>query len=105
MIRPFLKADLPAVLSIWLSANQDATHLSLPPTYLALVRELLPQAEILIHESDPGQSDGFIGLSDSLIEGLFVARSARFHGVGRQLLNAAKEEKSFRLFKEKPSSV
>ena len=69
------------------------------------MRELLPQAEILIHEPDPGQSDGFIGLSDSLIEGLFVARSARFHGVGRQLLNAAKEEKSFRLFKEKPSSV
>ncbi len=86
MIRPFFK-------------SRPASY------YLAIVRELLPQAEILIHESDPGQSDGFIGLSASLIEGLFVARSARFHGVGRQLLNAAKEEKSFRLFKEKPSSV
>lgn len=75
MIRPFLKADLPAVLFIWLSPIGTPR---IYPCFL-LVRELLPQAEILIHESDPGQIDGFIGLSASLIEGLFVARSARFH--------------------------
>ena len=60
-----------------------------------MVREMLPHAEICVHEDDDTkQVDGFLGLNDHYIEGLFVKETMQSKGIGKQLLNHAKEFKS-----------
>ena len=55
----------------------------------------MPQAEIYVHEDDgTKQIDGFIGLNDTYIEGIFVKKAAQSKGIGKQLLGYAKEVKS-----------
>ena len=57
-----------------------------------MVREMLPHAEIYVHEDDcTKQIDGFIGLNDDYIEGVFVKETMQSKGIGKQLLNHAKE--------------
>ena len=56
---------------------------------------MLPHAEIYVHEDNcTKQMDGFIGLNNSYIEGIFVKETMQSKGIGRQLLNHAKEVKS-----------
>ena len=94
MIRKFESRDLDAVMQIWLQANLDA-HAFIPASFweahFEMVRDLLPQAELYVHE-DAGtrQIDGFIGLTENHIEGTFVAKSERSKGVGKALLDHAK---------------
>lgn len=90
MIRKFENLDLDAVMQIWLQANLDA-HAFIPASFweahFEMVRDLLPQAELYVHENkDTLQIDGFIGLTENHIEGIFVAESARSKGVGKSLL-------------------
>ena len=60
-----------------------------------MVREMLPLAEIYVYEDDcTNQIDGFIGLNDDYIEGIFVKETMQSKGIGKQLLNHAKEVKS-----------
>ena len=94
MIRKFENLDLDAVMQIWLQANLDA-HAFIPASFweahFEMVRDLLPQAELYVHENEaPRQIDGFIGLTENHIEGIFVAKSARSKGVGKSLLEYAK---------------
>ena len=98
MIRKFENLDLDAVMQIWLQANLDA-HAFIPASFweahFEMVRDMLPQAELYVHENeDPRQIDGFIGLTENHIEGIFVAKSARSKGIGRALLEYAKSLKS-----------
>ena len=97
MIRKFENLDLDAVMQIWLQANLDA-HAFIPVSFwtghFEMVRDLLPQAELYVHEDkDTQQIDGFIGLTENHIEGIFVAESARSKGVGKSLLEYAKSRK------------
>ena len=97
MIRKFENLDLDAVMQIWLQANLDA-HAFIPASFweahFEMVRDMLPQAELYVHENeDPRQIDGFIGLTENHIEGIFVAKSARFKGIGKALLEYAKLRK------------
>lgn len=94
MIRKFETQDLDAVMQIWLQANLDA-HAFIPASFweahFEMVRDMLPQAELYVHENEaPRQIDGFIGLTENHIEGIFVAESARSKGVGKSLLEYAK---------------
>ena len=41
----------------------------------------------------PRQIDGFIGLTENHIEGIFVAKAARSKGIGKALLGYAKSRK------------
>ena len=97
MIRKFESRDLDAVMQIWLQANLDA-HVFIPASFweahFEMVRDLLPQAELYVHE-DAGtrQIDGFIGLTENHIEGIFVVKSARSKGIGKALLGYAKSRK------------
>ena len=99
MIRKFENLDLDAVMQIWLQANLDA-HAFIPASFceahFEMVRDLLPQAELYVHE-DAGtrQIDGFIGLTENHIEGIFVAKAARSKGVGKSLLEYAKSCKPY----------
>ena len=94
MIRKFENLDLDAVMQIWLQANLDA-HAFIPASFweahFEMVRDMLPQAELYVHENKaPRQIDGFIGLTENHIEGIFVAKSARSKGIGKALLEYAK---------------
>ena len=97
MIRKFENRDLDAVMQIWLHGNLDA-HAFIPADFwtdhFEMVRDILPQAELYVHENEATrQIDGFIGLSESHIEGIFVAKSARSKGIGKALLEYAKSRK------------
>lgn len=84
-------------MQIWLQGNLDA-HAFIPASFweahFEMVRDLLPQAELYVHE-DAGtrQIDGFIGLTENHIEGIFVVKSARSKGIGKALLDYAKSRK------------
>ena len=97
MIRKFETQDLGAVMQIWLEGNLDA-HPFIPASFweahFEMVRDMLPQAELYVHEGeDTQQIDGFIGLTESHIEGVFVAKSARSKGIGKALLDYAKSRR------------
>ena len=56
---------------------------------------MLPHAEIYVHEGDnANQIDGFIGLNNDYIEGIFIKDAAQSKGTGKQLLDQAKKIKS-----------
>jgi putative acetyltransferase len=92
MIRKLVKQDLDRIMQIWLASNLEA-HDFVDPDYwksnLAMVQEQLMQAEVLVYEMN-GELQGFIGLVDNYIAGIFVSRNVRSMGIGRQLLEAVK---------------
>lgn len=97
MIRKFESRDLDAVMQIWLHGNLDA-HAFIAASFwmehFEMVRDLLPQAELYVHENEtPRQIDGFIGLTENHIEGIFVAKAARSKGIGKALLEYTKSRK------------
>ena len=56
---------------------------------------MLPHAEIYVQEEDCArQIDGFIGLNDDYIEGIFIKEAAQSKGVGKQLLDYVKKDRS-----------
>ena len=94
MIRKFETRDLDTVMQIWLHGNLDA-HAFIPASFweahFEMVRDMLPQAELYVHENeDTQQIDAFIGLTENHIEGIFVAKAARSKGIGKALLEYAK---------------
>lgn len=88
MIRAFTPADLPQVMELWLQGNLDA-HSFISPDYWygkrSLAAELIPQAEVYVSEQD-GSLDGFLGLADGQVPGLFVRSDSRSQGIGTALL-------------------
>lgn len=95
MIRALQKADIDSVAEIWLDTNRKA-HAFIPASYwernFASVKEMLPQAEVCVYETENG-IQGFLGLSGEYIEGLFVSEEAQSHGIGKCLLDCAKDRK------------
>ena len=94
MIRKFETRDLDTVMQIWLHGNLDA-HAFIAASFwtehFEMVRDMLPQAELYVHENeDTQQIDGFIGLTENHIEGIFVAKAARSKGIGKALLDYVK---------------
>lgn len=89
--------ELEQIIQVWLEANLDA-HDFIAPTYwqnnVALMAEMLPQAEVTVYLDEGNEIIGFIGLMDDYIAGIFVKKAARGQGIGKQLLNYAKGEKS-----------
>lgn len=96
MIRVLQKADIERVVDIWLDTNLKA-HYFIPGQYwknnIDLVKEMLPQAEVYVYENDC-QIEGFIGLNDEYMEGIFVRDEMQSQGIGKLLLNFVKEKKT-----------
>ena len=96
MIRVLKKADIERVVDIWLDTNLKA-HYFIPGQYwknnIDLVKEMLPQAEVYVYENDC-QIEGFIGLNDEYVEGIFVSGEMQTQGIGKILLNYAKDKRN-----------
>ena len=97
MIRKFETQDLGTVMQIWLHGDLDA-HAFIAASFwrghFEIVRDMLPQAELYVHENEATrQIDGFIGLTENHIEGIFVVKSARSQGIGKALLEYVKSRK------------
>lgn len=96
MIRELQKADIHRVAQIWLDTNLK-THYFVPAQYwknnFELVEEMLLQAEVYVYE-DNQQIQGFIGLSDEYIEGIFISAKMQSHGIGKLLLDHLKNKKT-----------
>ncbi len=96
MIRKFRTDDLEQVMELWLATNISA-HDFISAKYwhanYALVKEMLPQANIWVYEKN-NEIWGFIGLQDTYIAGIFVADKAQGKGIGSELLAKAKQQKS-----------
>ena len=97
MIRKFETQDLGTVMQIWLHGDLDA-HAFIAASFwrghFEIVRDMLPQAELYVHENEATrQIDGFIGLTENHIEGIFVAKAARSKGIGKALLDYVKSRR------------
>ena len=95
MIRKLQKVDINRVADIWLKTNLKA-HFFIPEQYwisnYEFVKEMLPQAEVYVYEDDK-MIQGFIGINDEYIEGIFVSDEMQSRGIGKILLDYIKDKK------------
>lgn len=93
MIRKYEKSDHERVMEIWLSSNLEA-HGFIRREYwqdcFGGVSEAISLAEVYTALSG-GEIVGFIGLNEGHIEGIFVDGGHRSEGVGKSLIDFAKE--------------
>lgn len=98
MIRKLRESDLSAVMKIWLDTNIKSHNFVSKEYWTSnyeMVKEILPKSEIYVYEEeDTNLIDGFIGLLDSYLAGLFVKDTDQSKGIGKQLLDYAKSIKS-----------
>lgn len=57
------------------------------------MKELLLQTTVYVYEDNQGIR-GFIGLNNEYVEGVFVSEGMQSHGIGKDLLNYAKDKRS-----------
>lgn len=93
MIREFKENDMHSVMKLWLETN-IAAHNFIHEDYWKSnydnVKQMLPEATIFVYEEN-GSIQGFIGLSQNYIAGLFVETICQSKGIGKALLNHIKE--------------
>ena len=97
MIRVLQEFDLTVIMQIWLTTNIRA-HDFIPKEYWTdnykTVKNILPQAEVYVYEDNhTKQINGFIGLTNDYIAGIFIKHTAQSKGIGKQLLDFVKERK------------
>lgn len=97
MIRKLQKTDIDTVSQIWLDANRDA-HDFIPAEYwennFLPVKKMLLQAEVYVYMDErKNRIEGFVGLDQEYIAGIFVRKEARAGGIGKALLDFVKEKK------------
>ena len=94
MIRKLQKIDINRVADIWLKTNLKA-HYFIPEQYWTnnyeVVKEMLPQADVYVYEDDK-IIQGFIGISDEYIEGIFVSEEMQSCGICKLLLDYIKDK-------------
>ena len=97
MIRKFEEDDLNTVMQIWFDINIKAHHFISRQYWIdnyEMVKDILPKKEIYVYEDDnTNQINGFIGLMDNYIAGIFVNKNNQSRGIGKQLLDYVKEIK------------
>ena len=95
MIRKMQNPDINRVADIWLKTNLKA-HDFIPEQYWTsnyeLVKEMMSQAEVYVYEDDK-MIQGFIGINDEYIEGIFVSDEMQSRGIGKILLDYIKDKK------------
>ena len=93
MIRTHTPQDLDKLMTIWLNGNFDG-HGFIPADYwrqnAPMVRMMMREAQVYLWE-EKGEPVGFIGLFDGHISGIFVNANMRGRGIGKALLDYAKQ--------------
>ena len=96
MIRKLQNGDINKVADLWLKTNLEA-HDFIPGQYWTsnyeAVKKMLPQAEVYVYE-DNKIIQGFVGIRDEYIEGIFVSGKMQSHGIGKALLDYIKDKKA-----------
>lgn len=93
MIRKFETKDTERVMQIWLEANietHDFVSGDYWPAQYQPVREQILQAEIYVYEQDE-KIQGFAGMMDDYLAGIFVDKKCRSIGIGKGLLECVKK--------------
>ncbi len=83
MIRRMQKTDIDAISGIWLDANREA-HDFIPAEYwesnFLTVKKMLLQAEVYVYIDEcKNEIEGFVGLEETYIAGIFVRKEAAKH--------------------------
>ena len=95
MIRKMQNIDINRVADIWLKTNLKA-HYFISEQYwksnYELVKEMMSQAEVYVYEDDK-MIQGFVGISNEYIEGIFVPDEMQSCGIGKLLLDYIKNKK------------
>lgn len=93
MIRKFEKKDIERVMQIWLEVNIE-THDFVPSNYwlsqYQSVQKQILQADIYVYEQDK-VIQGFVGMMDDYLAGIFVDKKYRSMGIGKSLLECVKK--------------
>ncbi len=95
MIRRLQKVDINRVADIWLKTNLEAHDFISEQYWIGnyeAVKKMLPQAEVYVYE-DNKIIQGFVGVQDKYIEGIFVSGKMQSHGIGKALLDYIKNKK------------
>lgn len=92
MIRKLELKDLDRVMEIWLYANITA-HNFIDENYwrknYEVVTHILPESNVYVYEQN-GDIEGFVGLADNYIAGIFVDTEKQSNGIGKMLLDFIK---------------
>lgn len=92
MIKDFKDKDLGRVMELWLQTNLEA-HNFIPKQYWIsnynMVKNILPKSEVYIYEEE-NMIQGFIGVDNGYIAGLFVLSSQQSKGIGKMLIEKCK---------------
>lgn len=96
MIREMRPEEIETVSNIWLQGNLEA-HAFVDKDYwinnLNVVREQFGKADIYVFVEN-GKIQGFAGLQENYLAGIFVQKEYRDHGVGKKLLDYLKQKYS-----------
>lgn len=88
--------QLGQIMNIWLHSNIEA-HSFISRDYWVgnynLVEQMLPKSDIYVYYQND-EIIGFLGLDNNYIAGIFVKKESRNKGIGRELLNEARKEKT-----------
>lgn len=95
MIRRAKQTDIPDIMKVWLETNIKA-HDFISADYwkrnYAVVEQMMPDAEVYVCEKQR-ELQGFIGLMDNYVAGIFVKEEYQSEGIGKALLDYVKTEK------------
>lgn len=110
MVRKLKMDDLEAVMTIWLETNITA-HDFIEKNYWKKnydpVKGMLPNATVFVFE-DNHTIQGFIGLIENDIAGIFIRSHSQSKGIGKALLDCVKEncsELSLQVYKKNTRAI
>lgn len=88
------------LLIIW-ESSVKATHLFLSADEVSSIKQYVPQAlsrvtDLIVAVNENEDPVGFMGVSDKMLEMLFVSNENRSQGIGKQLLQYGIEEYSIK---------
>ena len=110
MIRVFENHDIDRIMEVWLDTNISA-HSFIESEYwennFDTVKGMMPSATIYVYEEN-NVIQGFVGLLDNYIAGIFVSPPFQSNGIGKKLLDYVKNKKdtlSLSVYKENVKAV
>lgn len=110
MIREFRNQDLDRIMELWLNTNISA-HSFIKEEYwksnLDEVKLMMPKAEVYVYEEN-GNIQGFVGLMNDYIAGIFVLSQYQSKGIGKMLLDYIKKKRDrldLTVYKENDKAV